>query len=145
MPIFVGQRTIPAQNLTIYDAHFFRAVIYHMLTISCILWVLIISKNTWFYFQAVSFNFNIRPDLLYFSIRGVYPKRYHNRNLRSVTTAKTLSTPSRRFVWWKVIHSTKINVVLLTLTVKGQKILNASRIKRQQYRILIPDIRHLGL
>ena len=48
-------------------------------------------------FRADNFNVNIRPDLLYFSIWGVYSKRYRNRNLWPVKTAKTLWTSSRRF------------------------------------------------
>ena len=51
--------------------------------------------------------------------------------------AKTLCTSSRRLVWWNVIHSTNISVVLLALKAKGQKILNAPRI-----RILVHNTFH---
>ena len=59
-------------------------------------------------------------------MRGIL-KRYRKRNLWPMKTAKTWCKASKRFVWWTVIHSMKISVVLLAL-VKGQKILNAPRI-----------------
>ena len=42
-------------------------------------------------------------------------------NFWPVKTAKTLCTSSRRFVWWNVILTTKISIVLLALKAKGQK------------------------
>ena len=53
------------------------------------------------------------------------------RNLWRVKTAKILCISSRGFVWWKVIHSPKVSVVLAALTVKWQKLLSASRILKQ--------------
>ena len=78
-------------------------------------------------FQAGNFNVNVRQDLLYFSIWGIYSKTYQNHNLWQVETAKTLCISSRRLVWWNVIHSTKLSVVVLALKTKGQTILNAPR------------------
>ena len=99
----------------------FRAATHHKLTIPCILWVLIMLFIHKKFFKAGNFNVNERPDLLYFSIWGVYSKTYQKHNLLPVKTDKTLCASSRRLVWWNVIHSTKIRVVLLALKAKGQK------------------------
>ena len=77
-------------------------------------------------FQTSNCNVNVRPDLLYFSIWGAHLKTYQ-KQIMAMKTAKTLCTSPRRLVWWNVIHTTKISVVLL-----GQKILNAPRIKRER-------------
>ena len=117
----IGQRTRPDLNLTIYDETKFSSC--HIPYTSNILHT--VSSD---YFlshkklcQAGNFNVNVRPDLLYFSIWGVYSKTYQKHNLWPVKTAKTLCKSSRRLVWWNVIHSTKISVVLLALKAKGQK------------------------
>ena len=127
MRILVGQRTIPDHNLTIYNET--KVPSCHTSYINSILhpassYYFLSHKKL---FQAGNFNVNVRPDLLYFSIWGVYSKTYQKHNLKPMKTAKTLSTSSRRLVWWNVIHSTKISVVLLSLKVKGQKLLNAPR------------------
>ena len=127
MRILVGQRTIPDLNLTIHDETKFSSC--HIPYINSTLhpassYRFLSHKKL---FQAGNFNVNIRPDLLYFSIWGVYSKTYQKHNLWPMKTAKTLCTSSRRLVWWNVIHSTKISVVLLALKTKGQKLLNAPR------------------
>ena len=71
-------------------------------------------------FQADNFNVNVRSDLLYFSIWGVYSKTYQKHNVWPLKTAKTLCTLSRRLVWWNVLHSTKISAVFVSLKAKGQ-------------------------
>ena len=107
----------------------FRAATHHILTISCTLRVFIIfNLSHKKLFQAGNINVDVRPDLLYFSIWRVYLKKYQKHNLWPMKTAKTLCTSSRRLVWWNVIHSTKISVVLLALKAKGQKLMNAPRI-----------------
>ena len=127
MIILVGQRTRPDHNLTICDETKFSSChtpyinsILHPASSYCFL------SHTKL-FQAGNFNVNVRPDLLFFSIWGVYSKTYQKHNLWPMKTAKTLCTTSRRLVWWNVIHSTKISVVLLALKAKGQKLLNAPR------------------
>ena len=77
--------------------------------------------------QAGNFNVNVRPDLLYFSIWGIY-SNIPKHNLWQVKIAKSLCTSLRRLVWWNAIHSTKISVVLLDLKSKGQNILNTPRV-----------------
>ena len=120
MRVLVEQRTRPDHNLTIYDETKFPSC--HTPYISSILhpassYYFLSHKKL---FQAGNFKVNVRPDLLYFSIWGVYSKTYQKHNLWSMKTAKTLFTSSRRLVWWNVIHSTKISVVLLALKGKGQ-------------------------
>ena len=127
MKILVGQRTRPDHNMTIYDKTKFSSC--HIPYINSILhpassYYFLSHKNL---FQAGNFNVNVRPDLLYFRLWGVL-KNIPKHNLWPTKTAKTLCTSSRRLVWWNVIHSTKISVVLLALKAKGQKILNAPRI-----------------
>ena len=78
-------------------------------------------------FQAGNINVNVRPDLLYFRIWGVYSKTYQNIGYGRLKTAKTLCTSSRRLVWWNVIHYMKNSVVLPALKAEGQKILNDPR------------------
>ena len=129
MRIIVGHRTRPYHNLTIYDETKFSSC--HTLY-TYINSILHLASSYYFLshkklFQAGNFNVNVRPDLLYFSIWGVYSKTYQKHNLWPMETAKTLCTSSRRVVWWNVIHSTKISVVLLALKAKGQKLLNAPR------------------
>ena len=128
MRILVGQRTIPDHNLTIYDET--KVPSCHSSYINSILhpassYYFLSHKKL---FQAGNFNVNVRPDLLYFSVWGVYSKTYQKHNLWPMKTAKTLCTSSRELVWWNVIHSTKISVVLLALKANGQKLLNAPRI-----------------
>ena len=129
MRILLGQRTRPDHNLTIYDETKFSSC--HTPYINSILH----PASSYYFlsykklFQAGDFNVNVRPDLLYFSIWGVYSKTYQKHNLWPMKTAKTLCTSSRRLVWWNVIHFTKISVVLLALKAKGQKLLNAPRIR----------------
>ena len=48
-------------------------------------------------------------------------KNIPKHNLWPVKTANTLCTSSKRLVWWNIIHTSKISVVLLALKVKGQK------------------------
>ena len=69
-------------------------------------------------FQTGTFIFHIRPDMLYFSIWGLCKKDEWKRNLWPVKTPKPWCKPSRRFVW---LHPTKSSVILVALTVKGQK------------------------
>ena len=127
MRILVGQRTRPDNNLTIYDETKFSS--WHTPFINSILhpassYYFLSHKK---HFQAGNVNGIGRPDLPYFSIWGVYSKTYQKHNLWPVKTAKTWCTSSRRLVWWNVIHSTQISVVLLALKAKGQKLLNAPR------------------
>ena len=121
MTILVGQCTRPDLILTIYDETKFSSC--HSPYTNNILNP--VSSNYFLshkkLFQAGNFNVNVRPDLLYFSIWGVYSITYQKHNLWPVKTAKTLCTSSRRLVWWNVIHSTKMSVVLLALKAKGQK------------------------
>ena len=128
MRILVGQRTRPDHNLTIYDDTKFSSC--HTPYINSILhhassYYFLSHKKL---FQAGNFNVNVRPELLYFSIWRLYSKSYQKHNLWPMKTAKNLCTSSRRLVYWNVIHSTKISVVLLALKAKGQKLLNAPRI-----------------
>ena len=149
MRILVRQRTRPDHNLTIYDETKFSSC--HTAYINSILhpassYYFLSHKKL---FQTGNFNVNIRPDLLYFSIWRVYSKTYQKHNLWPMKTAKTLCITSRRLVWWNVIHSTKISVVLLALKAKGQKLLNAPRIWRDlskpPHSTQGPDIRPLWL
>ena len=131
MRILVGQCTRPDHNLTIYDETKFSSS--HTPYINSILHL---ASSYYFLshkklFQAGNFNVNVRPDLLHFSMWGVYSKTYQKHNLWPMKTAKTLCTSSRRVVWWNVIHSTKISAVLLALKAKGQKVLNAPRINER--------------
>ena len=104
MTILVGQRTRPDLNLTFYDetkcsiCHtpytydiFHPVISYYFLSHMKL-------------FQAGNFNVNVRPDLLYFSIWGVYLKNVQKHNLWPVKTAKTLFTSSKRLIWGNVIH-----------------------------------------
>ena len=123
MRILEGQRRRPHHNLTIYDETKFSSC--HTPCINSILhpassYCFLSHKRL---FQAGNFNVNVRPDLMYFSIWGVYSKTYKKDNLWPMKTAKTLCTSLRRLVWWNVIHSTKISVVLLVLKAKGQKLM----------------------
>ena len=77
-------------------------------------------------FQAGICNVNVRPDLLYFSIWGIYSK--HTKNITYGRWKQLKFCASTRLVWWNVIYSTKSSVVLLALKAKGPKILNAPRI-----------------
>ena len=121
MTILVGQRTGPYLNPTIYDETKFSScnipynnnIMHHVTS-----YYFPSHKKL---FPAGYFNVNVKPDLLYFSIWGIYSKTYQKHNLWQVKTAKTLCTLSRRLVWWNVLHSTKISVVLHALKVKGQK------------------------
>ena len=128
MRILVGHRTRPDHNMTIYDETKFSSCptpyINSILHPASSYYFLSHKKL----FQAGNFNVNLRPDLLYFSIWGVYSKTYQKHDLWPMETAKTLFTSSRRPVWLNVIHSTKISVVLLGLKAKGQKLLNAPHI-----------------
>ena len=113
----IGLSTRPDLNLSIYDETKFSSC--HTPYTNNILhpvssYYFLSNKKL---FQIGNFNVNERPDLLYFSIWGVYLKTYHNQTLWPVKTAKTLCIP----VWWNVIHSTKSSVVLLALKAKGQK------------------------
>ena len=122
MPIFVGQRISPDLNLTINDDAEFSSshrILHHVSSYD-------FQKYKKF-FQAGNFNANMRPDMMFFSIWGVYSKGYQKHHLCPVKTANTVFTSTRRLVWWNVILSMKISVVLLALTVKGQTILNAPR------------------
>ena len=106
MRILVGQRTRPDHNLTIYDETKFSrchtSYINSILHPACSYYFLSHKKL----FQAGNFNVNVRPDLLYFSIWGVYSKTYQIHNLWPMKTAKTLCISSRRLVWCNVMHST---------------------------------------
>ena len=121
MTILYRQRTRPSLNLTIYDETKFSSC--NTPSANNIL-----NPVSYYYFlshkklfKASNFNVNERPDLLYFSLWGVYSKTYQKYNLWPVKTVKTLCTSSRRLVWWNVIHSTKISVIRLALKAKGQK------------------------
>ena len=140
MRILEEQRTRPDHNLTICDEIKFLS--YHTAYINSILhhassYYFLSHKKL---FQAGNFNVNVRPDPLYFSIWGVYSKTYQKHNLWPIKTAKTLCTSSRRLVWWNVIHSTKISVVLLALKAKGQKILNAPRSCESAFKFLLRNV-----
>ena len=89
MRILVGQRTRPDHNLTIYDETKFSSC--HTPYINSILH----PASSYYFlnhkklFQAGNFNVNVRPELLYFSIWGVYSKTYQKHNLWPMKTAKT--------------------------------------------------------
>ena len=121
MTILVGRRTIPYLNLTIFDET--KVSSCHIPYTNNILYPVssycFLSHKK--FFQAGNFNVNIRPDLLYFSIWGIYTTIYQNNNLWQAKTAKTLCTSLRILVSWNVILSTKISVVRLALKAKGQK------------------------
>ena len=125
MTILEGQCTRTDFNLTIYDETKFSSC--HIPYTNNILhpvssYYFLSHKKL---FQAGNFNVNVRADMLYFSICGVYSKIYKKHKLWPVKTAKTLCTSSWRLIWWNVIHSTKISLVPLDLKAKGQKILYA--------------------
>ena len=75
----VGQRTRPDHNLTIYDETKFSSCqspyINSILHPASSYYFLSHKKL----FHAGNFNVNVRPDLLYFSIWGVYSK--HTKNI----------------------------------------------------------------
>ena len=129
MRILVGQRSTQDHNLTIYMYDETKFSSCHTPYINSILhtassYYVLSHKKL---FQAGNFNVNVRPDLLYFCIWGVYSKTYQKHNSWPMKTAKTLCTSSWRLVWWNVIHSTKISIVHLALKTKGQTLLNAPR------------------
>ena len=87
MRILVGHRTRPDHNLTIYDETKFSSC--HTPYINSILhpassYYFLSHKKL---FQASNFNVNVRRDLLYFSIWGVYSKTYQKLNLWPMETA----------------------------------------------------------
>ena len=72
-------------------------------------------------FGEAKFNVNVTPDLLYFSIWGVYSKTYQNITYGRWKQQKHFCTSSRRLVWWNVTHSTKISAVRHALKAKGKQ------------------------
>ena len=121
MRIFVGQRTRPNHNLTIYDETKFSSC--HTPYINSIFHP---ASSYYFLSHKKLFQADKTRSAIFQYMRGIL-KNIPKHNLWPMKTALTLCTSSRRLVWWNVIHPTKISVVLLALKAKGQKLLNAPR------------------